>query len=67
MIIETFFSITAELDPKRSSVVKVEIIAGDKLSNLEKTVFDDSRITNKTHIAFLKEMSRNDVYKLFRL
>jgi hypothetical protein len=31
-----FFGIAAELDPNRSSVVKAEIIAGNKLSNLKK-------------------------------
>ena len=62
-----FFSIAAELDPNRSSVVKVEIVAGDKLSNPKKTVVDGSRITNKAYIEWLKEMSRNDVYKLFRV
>jgi hypothetical protein len=61
-----FFSIAAELDPNRSSVVKVEIIAGNKLSNPKKTVVDGSRITNKAYIEWIKEMSRNDVYKLFR-
>jgi hypothetical protein len=62
-----FFSIAAELDPNRSSVVKVEIVAGNKLSNPKKTVVDGSRITNKADIEWLKEMSRNDVYKLFRV
>jgi hypothetical protein len=61
-----FFSIAAELDPNRSSVVKVEIVAGDKLSNPKKTVVDGNRITNKAYIEWLKQMSRNDVYKLFR-
>jgi hypothetical protein len=61
-----FFSIAAELDPNRSSVVKVEIVAGNKLSNPKKTVVDGSRITNKAHIEWLKQMSRNDIYKLFR-
>jgi hypothetical protein len=61
-----FFSIAAELDPNRSSVLKVEIVAGNKLSNPKKTVVDGSRITNKAHIEWLKQMSRNDIYKLFR-
>jgi hypothetical protein len=61
-----FFSIAAELDPNRSSVLKVEIVAGNKLSNPKKTVVDGSRITNKAYIEWLKEMSRNDVYELFR-
>ena len=61
-----FFSIAAELDPNRSSVVKVEIVAGNKLSNPKKTVVDGNRITNKAYIEWLKQMSRNDVYKLFR-
>jgi hypothetical protein len=61
-----FFSIAAELDPNRSSVLKVEIVAGNKLSNPKKTVVDGSRITNKAHIEWLKQMSRNDMYKLFR-
>jgi hypothetical protein len=61
-----FFSIAAELDPNRSSVLKVEIVAGNKLSNPKKTVVDASRITNKAHIEWLKQMSRNDIYKLFR-
>jgi hypothetical protein len=58
-----FFSIAAELDSNRSSVLKVEVVAGNKLSNPKKTVVDGSRITNKAHI---KQMSRNDIYKLFR-
>ena len=62
-----FFSIVAELHPNRSPVVKVEIVAGNKLSNPKKTVVDGSRITNKAYIEWLKEMSRNDVYKLFRV
>ena len=62
-----FFSIVAELHPNRSSVVKVEIVAGNKLSNPKKTVVDGSRITNKAYIEWLKEMSRNDAYKLFRV
>ena len=62
-----FFSIVAELHPNRSSVVKVEIVAGNKLSNPKKTVVDGSRITNKAYIDWLKEMSRNDAYKLFRV
>jgi hypothetical protein len=61
-----FFSIAAELDPNRSSVLKVEVVAGNKLSNPKKTVVDGSRITNKAHIEWLKQMSRNDIYKLFR-
>ena len=61
-----FFSIAAEFDSSRSSVVKVEIVAGNKLSNPKKTVVDGSRITNKAHIEWLKQMSRNDIYKLFR-
>jgi hypothetical protein len=61
-----FFSIAAELDPNRSSVLKVEIVAGNKLSNPKKTVVDGSRITNKAYIEWLKQMSRNDVYNLFR-
>jgi hypothetical protein len=61
-----FFSIAAELDPNRSSVLKVEIVAGNKLSNPKKTVVDGSRITNKAHIEWIKQMSRNDIYKLFR-
>jgi hypothetical protein len=61
-----FFSIAAELDPNRSSVLKVEFVAGNKLSNPKKTVVDGSRITNKAHIEWLKQMSRNDIYKLFR-
>jgi hypothetical protein len=61
-----FFSIAAELDSNRSSVLKVEVVAGNKFSNPKKTVVDGSRITNKAHIEWLKQMSRNDIYKLFR-
>ena len=56
-----FFSIVAELEPDRSSVIKTEIVAGSKLSDAKKTVVDGSRITNKAYIEWLKEMSRNDV------
>ncbi len=62
-----FFSIVAELKPDRTSVVKVEIVAGRKLSEAKKTVVDGDRITNKAYIEWLKEMSRNDAYKLFRV
>jgi hypothetical protein len=62
-----FFSIVAELKPDRSSVVKVEIVAGGKLSDAKKTVVDGTRITNEAYIKWLKEMSRNDAYKLFRV
>jgi hypothetical protein len=61
-----FFSIVAELKPDRSSIVNVEIVAGQKLSDAKKTVVDGSRITNKAYIEWLKKMSRNDVYKIFR-
>lgn len=62
-----FFSIVAELELDRSSVVEVEIVAGSKLSDAKKTVVDGSRITNKAYIEWLKEMSRNDVSQLFRV
>ena len=62
-----FFSIVAELKPDRSSVVKVEIVAGGKLSDAKKTVVDGTRITNEAYIKWLKEMSRNDAYNLFRV
>jgi hypothetical protein len=61
-----FFSIVAELEPDRSSIVKVEIVAGQKLADAKKIVVDGSRITNKAYMEWLKEMSRNDVYKIFR-
>jgi hypothetical protein len=61
-----FFSIVAELTPDRSSVLKVEIDAGRKLSDAKKTVVDGSRITNKAYIEWIKEMGGNDVCKLFR-
>lgn len=62
-----FFSIVAELEPDRASVVKVEIVAGGKLSDAKKTVVDGGRITNKAYIEWLKEMSRNDATNLFRV
>lgn len=62
-----FFSIVAELPPDRSSIVRVEIVAGGKLSDAKKTVVDGNRITNKAYIEWLKEMSRNDAYNLFRV
>ena len=62
-----FFSIVAELPPDRSSIVRVEIVAGGKLSDAKKTVVDGNRITNKAYIEWLKEMSRNDEYNLFRV
>jgi hypothetical protein len=62
-----FFSIVAELEPDRSSVVKVEIVAGRKLSDAKKTVVDGGRITNKAYIEWLMEMSRNDATNLFRV
>lgn len=61
-----FFSIMAEFSQDRSSIIKEEIVAGDRLSDTKKTVVDGSRITNKAHIDWLKEMSRNDVCQLFR-
>jgi hypothetical protein len=63
---KNFFSILAELTPDRSSVVKVEIIAGSKLSDTKKTVVHGGRITNEAYMEWLKEMSRNDVFQLFR-
>ncbi len=61
-----FFSIRAQFSFDRSSIIKEEIIAGDKLSEAKKTVVDGSRITNKAQIDWLKEMSQNKVYQLFR-
>jgi hypothetical protein len=62
-----FFSIVAELEPDRSSVVKVEIVAGGKLSDAKKTVVDGRKITNKAYIEWIKEMSRNEATNLFRV
>ena len=63
---KNFFSITAELSPDRSSIIREEIIAGNKLSNAKKTAIDGSKITNQAHVDWLKEMSRNNVCQLFR-
>lgn len=63
---KNYFSIMAELTPDRSSVVKVEIFAGSRLSDTKKTVVEGSRITNEAYMEWLKEMSRNDVSQLFR-
>ena len=63
---KNFFSIIAYLSPDGSSVIREEIIAGNKLSNAKKTVIDGSKITNKDQIEWIKEMSRNGVFRLFR-
>jgi hypothetical protein len=63
---KNFFSIIAYLSPDGSSVIREEIIAGNKLSNAKKTVVDGSRITNKDQIEWIKEMSRNSAHRLFR-
>jgi hypothetical protein len=62
-----FFSIIAELTPDHSSIVKEEIVAGNKLSDAKKTTIDGDRITNKAHIEWLKEMNRSNVSNLFRV
>ena len=63
---KNFFSIIAYLSPDGSSVIREEIIAGNRLSNAKKTVIDGSKITNKDQIEWIKEMSRNGVFRLFR-
>jgi hypothetical protein len=62
-----FFSIIAELTPDHSSIVKEEIVVGNKLSDAKKTTIDGNKITNKAHIEWLKEMSRSEVSHLFRV
>jgi hypothetical protein len=62
-----FLSIITELTPDHSSIVKEEIVVGNKLSNAKKTTIDGNRITNKAHIKWLKEMSRSEVSILFRV
>jgi hypothetical protein len=61
-----FFGISAELSPDLSSVIREEIVAGNRLSDAKKTVVEGSRITNKAHIDWLKSMSQNDAARLFR-
>lgn len=61
-----FFGIVAELSPDRSSVIREEIVAGNRLSNAKKTVVDGNRISNKAHIDWLKSMSQNNACRLFR-
>lgn len=61
-----FFGIAAELSPDRSSIIKEEIVAGNRLYYAKRTVVDGSKITNKAHIDWLKEMSKNDISQLFR-
>jgi hypothetical protein len=63
---KNFFSIWAELSPDRSSIMREEIIAGNKLSDAKKTVIEGSGITNKDQIEWIKAMSRNDACRLFR-
>jgi hypothetical protein len=62
-----FFSIIPELTPDHSSIVKEEIVVGNKLSDAKKTTIDGNRITNKAHIEWLKGMSRSEVSHLFRI
>lgn len=64
---KNFFSIIAELTPDHSSIVKEEIVAGNKMSDAKKTTIDGDRITNKAHIEWLKGMSRSEVSHLFRV
>lgn len=61
-----FFGILAELSQDRSSIIREEIVAGSSLSNAKKTVVDGNRITNKAHIDWLKTMSQNDAFRMFR-
>lgn len=61
-----FFGILAELSQDRSSIIREEIVAGSSLSDVKKTVVDGNMITNKAHIYWLKSMSQNDVFRLFR-
>lgn len=63
---KNFFSITAELSPDRSSIIKEEIVAGNRLQDAKKTIVDGSRITNKAHIKWMREMSQNDACRIFR-
>jgi hypothetical protein len=63
---KNFFSIVAEIAPDRSSIVREEIVAGNKLSDVKKTIVDGSRISNKAHIDWLMTMSQNDAGRLFR-
>jgi hypothetical protein len=64
---KNFFGIVAELSPdSSSSVIREEIVAGNRLSNAKKTVVDGSRVSNKAHIDWLKSMSQNDACRLFR-
>jgi hypothetical protein len=63
---KNFFSITAELSPDRSSIIKEEIVAGNRLHDAKKTIVDGSRITNKAHIKWMREMSQNDACRIFR-
>ncbi|GEM_PF-1642896 len=63
---KNFLSIIAYLSPDGSSVLKEEIIAGNKLSSAKRTVIDGSRITNKDQVEWIKEMSRNSSHRLFR-
>jgi hypothetical protein len=63
---KNFFSIIAYLSDDRSTIIREEIIAGNKLSGAKKTVIDGGRITNKDQIEWIKEMSRNEICRLFR-
>ena len=61
-----FFGISAELSPDLASVIREEIVAGSRLSDVKRTVIDGSSITNKAHIDWLKSMSQNDAVCRFR-
>jgi len=61
-----FFGILAELSQDRSSIIREEIVAGKSLYNAKKTVVDGNRITNKSHIDWLKTMSQSDAFRMFR-
>jgi hypothetical protein len=63
---KNFFSILAEFTPDNSSIIREEIIAARKLSDGRKTIIDGNKITNKAHVEWLKEMSRNDGCQMFR-
>jgi hypothetical protein len=63
---KNFFGIVAEIAPDRSSIIREEIVAGNKLSDVKKTIVDGSRISNKAHIDWLMTMSQNDASRLFR-
>jgi hypothetical protein len=62
---KNFLRLSVEFGPDES-IRKEEILVGSKLTDGKKTVLDGSKITNKAHIDWLKDMHKDKTCQLFR-